>query len=155
VARVAAGISHFTPGTKIHYRAVGASDFGSVPGADKTFTTTAPPRRPPPLRVTIKLLDPKLRDLVRSRRLRVLVTMSRPGRIELVARTRTAGGRTVPIAHRAARLRRKGPTTLAPRLSPAARGILITVQSPRVTITVRGAANNGTKRTVTRTFLLR
>jgi hypothetical protein len=35
-------------GTTIHYRAVAASDFGTVVGADQTLTTASPPPPPPP-----------------------------------------------------------------------------------------------------------
>jgi hypothetical protein len=40
---ISASLAGLPPGTKIHYRAVAQTDFGTVDGADGTFTTAPPP----------------------------------------------------------------------------------------------------------------
>jgi hypothetical protein len=43
-----ASLAGLPAGTTIHYRAVATSDFGTLAGADQTFTTGSPPPPPPP-----------------------------------------------------------------------------------------------------------
>jgi hypothetical protein len=87
-----AALSGLPAGTVIHYRAVASSDFGSIVGADQTFTTSKPappPPPPPPANVrpkTTVLSVPhsvSLRHLGRGKLLPLKLRLSEPARVTI------------------------------------------------------------------------
>jgi hypothetical protein len=71
---VAVNLTGLPAGTVIHYRAVASGDFGSVTGADATFTTTAAPApTPSPAPNTSITKAPKKRVVTRAKKATVKV----------------------------------------------------------------------------------
>jgi hypothetical protein len=155
-ASFAATLAVLAPGTTFHYRAVAVTDFGLVAGADATFTTLSTtthsePRRRP-LTVNLKLLSKRLREALKSHKLKLQVTLSGAGQVSLKVTVKTIAGRlsrrgrksakTIVIATAKLSFKTGARRTLTVRLSKSGRRLLAHARHAKLTIlaTARDAA---------------
>jgi hypothetical protein len=133
-------------GTTIHYRAVAFTDFGRVPGADRTLVTAAAggtggggsgsgggsgggggKRRAAPVHVKLKVAKTTLGHVLAAKSLRVTVRADRASTVKVTATTKVRVGkrsRTVTLGSGKVRFTKAGSKTLTIKLGSHARSVL-------------------------------
>jgi hypothetical protein len=79
-----AALTGLPAGTTVHYRAVSSSDFGSITGADQTFTTSAGPKAPPAKpgkKAKVKVLA--LHFFAKGHLLKLKLSVSKPAKVTI------------------------------------------------------------------------
>jgi hypothetical protein len=170
-----ASLSGLSPGTTYHYRVVASTDFGSVNGVDRTFTTaTNPPPPPPPDRkppkISSRIATGSLKALLKAKALKLRIALSEAGKVSVSASARPIKTRTARGSAVAAKKRKKakaitlgsarvtftaaGKKTVKIQLSRKTVNKLKTVKAIRLTVSERAAdtAGNRTRQTTTTTL---